>query len=274
MEGIKGIFTIDVVGTKESSKYQAGQIISQDPADGVSRKNNLTIQVYICAEQENYYMPVVAGQSEQDAKSMLNAMKLSLSIQVQEQESDSVAKGLAIGTSPAAGSQIRKGSSVILYISKGASEKPVTIISFYGMGEADAKALARNMGLTVGASSYEYSSAPSGTVIAQSIAQDTAAKEGDNIYFTISKGEEPVQKLPVPSVLGMSLENAKRILTNAGFSVGSVTEQHSDSFAAGTVCWQSEDAGTEAEAGTTISLVISLGPADSGESGGSEAPNS
>ena len=274
MEGIKGIFTIDVVGTKESSKYQAGQIISQDPVEGVSRKNNLTIQVYICAEQENYYMPVVAGQSEQDAKSMLNAMKLSLSIQVQEQESDSVAKGLAIGTSPAAGSQIRKGSSVILYISKGASEKPVTITNFYGMGEADAKALARNMGLTVGASSYEYSSAPSGTVIAQSIAQDTAVKEGDNIYFTISKGEEPVQKLPVPSVLGMSLENAQRILTNAGFSVGSVTEQHSDSFAAGTVCWQSEDAGTEAEAGTTISLVISLGPADSGESGGSEAPNS
>ena len=271
MEGIKGIFTIDVVGTKESSKYQAGQIISQDPAEGTSRKNNLTIQVYICAEQENYYMPVVAGQSEQDAKSILNAMKLSLSIQVQEQESDSVAKGLAIGTSPAAGSQIKKGGSVILYISKGPSDKPVTVPSFLGMGESDAKAMARNMGLVVGNSSYEYSSAPSGTVIAQSIAQGTEAKEGDNIYFTISKGEEPTQKLPVPSVLGMSQEAAEKVLENAGFTVGSISEEHDDA-PAGTVIWQSEDAGTEAEEGTVISLKVSLGPAG-GETGGGESSN-
>ena len=271
MEGIKGIFTIDVVGTKESSKYQAGQIISQDPVEGTSRKNNLTIQVYICAEQENYYMPVVAGQSEQDAKSILNAMKLSLSIQVQEQESDSVAKGLAIGTSPAAGSQIKKGGSVILYISKGPSDKPVTVPRFLGMGESDAKAMARNMGLVVGNSSYEYSSAPSGTVIAQSIAQGTEAKEGDNIYFTISKGEEPTQKLPVPSVLGMSQEAAEKVLEDAGFTVGSISEEHDDA-PAGTVIWQSEDAGTEAEEGTVISLKVSLGPAG-GETGGGESSN-
>lgn len=70
-EGIKDIFTIEVVGTKENSKYKDGEIISQDPSEGTLRKNNLTIQVYVCAKVEKSYMPTVLNMSESDAKSIL-----------------------------------------------------------------------------------------------------------------------------------------------------------------------------------------------------------
>ena len=47
LEDIKGIFKIEVIGTREDSKFSEGQIISQDPVEGTVRKNNLTIQDFI-----------------------------------------------------------------------------------------------------------------------------------------------------------------------------------------------------------------------------------
>ena len=114
LEGIKGIFTIEVVGTKENSKYKDGEIISQDPSEGTLRKNNLTIQVYVCAKVEKSYMPTVLNISESEAKSILNNMSLGLNIQVQDKPSDTVAKGLVAATSPAAGAEIRQGNTVII----------------------------------------------------------------------------------------------------------------------------------------------------------------
>ena len=119
MSEIKGIFSIEVVGTKESSKYTEGQIISQDPTEGTMRKNNLTIQVYVCAKEEKAFMPTVTGSSESDAKELLSNMNMNLSVQVQPKSSDTVEKGLVISTSPEAGSQIKKGNTVILYIRTG-----------------------------------------------------------------------------------------------------------------------------------------------------------
>ncbi len=218
MDGIKGIFTIEVVGTKESSKYEDGQIISQDPTEGTMRKNNLTIQVYVCAKEEKSYMPTVLNLTESEARSILSNMDLGLSIQVQEMASDTVAKGLIASTSPAAGAEIRQGNTIILYVSSGKEIKPVTVPNFVGMTEEKATEEAQNLGLVVGASSSEYSDKPAGTVIRQSISATTEAKTGDNIYFTISLGPNTTM-VDVPDVIGHSISSAKSKLAAAGFVV-------------------------------------------------------
>ena len=218
LEGIKGIFTIEVVGTKENSKYKDGEIISQDPSEGTLRKNNLTIQVYVCAKVEKSYMPTVLNMSESEAKSILNNMSLGLNIQVQDKPSDTVAKGLVAATSPAAGAEIRQGNTVIIYISSGREIKPVTVPNFVGMTEEKANLEAQKLGLVVGASSSEYSDKPAGTVIRQSISATTEAKTGDNIYFTISLGPNNTT-VDVPDVIGKSLNAAKSELEAAGFTV-------------------------------------------------------
>ena len=218
MDGIKGIFTIEVVGTKENSKYEDGQIISQDPTEGTMRKNNLTIQVYVCAKEEKSYMPTVLNLSESEARSILSNMSLGLSIQVQEMASDTVAKGLIASTSPAAGAEIRQGNTIILYVSSGKEIKPVTVPNFVGMSEEKATEEAQKLGLVVGASSSEYSDKPAGTVIRQSISATTEAKTGDNIYFTISLGPNSTM-VDVPDVIGHSISSAKSKLEAAGFVV-------------------------------------------------------
>ena len=251
LEGIKGIFTIEVVGTKENSKYKDGEIISQDPSEGTLRKNNLTIQVYVCAKVEKSYMPTVLNMSESKAKSILNNMSLGLNIQVQDKPSDTVAKGLVVATSPAAGAEIRQGNTVIIYISSGREIKPVTVPNFVGMTEEKANLEAQKLGLVVGASSSEYSDKPAGTVIRQSISATTEAKTGDNIYFTISLGPNNTT-VDVPDVIGKSLNAAKSELEAAGFTVA--------------VQWQGQEGANEivigcnpdgsAEKGSTITITV------------------
>ena len=251
LEGIKDIFTIEVVGTKENSKYKDGEIISQDPSEGTLRKNNLTIQVYVCAKVEKSYMPTVLNMSESEAKSILNNMSLGLSIQVQDKPSDTVAKGLVAATSPAAGAEIRQGNTVIIYISSGREIKPVTVPNFVGMTEEKANLEAQKLGLVVGASSSEYSDKPAGTVIRQSISATTEAKTGDNIYFTISLGPNNTM-VDVPDVIGKSLNAAKSELEAAGFTVA--------------VQWQGQEGANEivigctpdgsAEKGSTITITV------------------
>ena len=251
LEGIKGIFTIEVVGTKENSKYKDGEIISQDPSEGTLRKNNLTIQVYVCAKVEKSYMPTVLNMSESGAKSVLNNMSLGLNVQVQDKPSDTVAKGLVVATSPAAGAEIRQGNTVIIYISSGREIKPVTVPNFVGMTEEKANLEAQKLGLVVGASSSEYSDKPAGTVIRQSISATTEAKTGDNIYFTISLGPNNTT-VDVPDVIGKSLNAAKSELEAAGFTVA--------------VQWQGQEGANEivigctpdgsAEKGSTITITV------------------
>ena len=251
LEGIKDIFTIEVVGTKENSKYNDGEIISQDPSEGTLRKNNLTIQVYVCAKVEKSYMPTVLNMSESEAKSILNDMSLGLNIQVQDKPSDTVAKGLVVATSPAAGAEIRQGNTVIIYISSGREIKPVTVPNFVGMTEEKANLEAQKLGLVVGASSSEYSDKPAGTVIRQSISATTEAKTGDNIYFTISLGPNNTT-VDVPDVIGKSLNAAKSELEAAGFTVA--------------VQWQGQEGANEivigctpdgsAEKGSTITITV------------------
>lgn len=251
LEGIKDIFTIEVVGTKENSKYNDGEIISQDPSEGTLRKNNLTIQVYVCAKVEKSYMPTVLNMSESKAKSILNNMSLGLNIQVQDKPSDTVAKGLVAATSPAAGAEIRQGNTVIIYISSGREIKPVTVPNFVGMTEEKANLEAQKLGLVVGASSSEYSDKPAGTVIRQSISATTEAKTGDNIYFTISLGPNNTM-VDVPDVIGKSLNAAKSELEASGFTVA--------------VQWQGQEGANEivigctpdgsAEKGSTITITV------------------
>lgn len=251
LEGIKDIFTIEVVGTKENSKYNDGEIISQDPSEGTLRKNNLTIQVYVCAKVEKSYLPTVLNISESKAKSILNNMSLGLNIQVQDKPSDTVAKGLVVATSPAAGAEIRQGNTVIIYISSGREIKPVTVPNFVGMTEEKANLEAQKLGLVVGASSSEYSDKPAGTVIRQSISATTEAKTGDNIYFTISLGPNNTM-VDVPDVIGKSLNAAKSELEAAGFTVA--------------VQWQGQEGANEivigcnpdgsAEKGSTITITV------------------
>lgn len=197
MPEIKDIFRIEVVGTKPSDKYEPGQIVEQDPAGGRSRKNNLVIKVYLCAEEDGTLMPNVVGNEFLQAKTELNNLHLDLDIQRADAYSPDVPEGQVMESSPASGEQLKKGDTVVLTVSKGPETKPLTVPSFVTMTIDDAAAQAEAMGLKVGEHQYEYSDKPEGTVIGQSIEQGTEVQSGTEIVFTVSKGSSSAERVVV-----------------------------------------------------------------------------
>ena len=197
LPGVKDIFKIEVLGSKPSDKYQPGQIVEQDPTKGHTRKNNLTISVYICAEQEKFYMPNLAGYDSRDAKLQLDNMDIDLKISVQEAFDDHVPEGQVISTTPASGSELKKGDNVLIFVSKGKEVKSVTVPSFLNMDIESALKQANGLGLVPGQTKYVYNSKAEGTVIDQSVSVNSSVDEGTAIVFTVSQGPEPTKPDPV-----------------------------------------------------------------------------
>jgi len=86
------------------------------------------------------------------------------------------------------------------------------------------------------------------------------AQEAANTEVTliISKGEE---SFDVPDLTGMTLEQARNAVAEAGFEIESSTENH-NTVPAGEIISQSPDAGDERPSGTVIRVVISGGVAN------------
>ena len=190
LPGVKGIFTIEVLGSKPSTQYEPGQIMEQDPAKDHTRKNNLTIKVYLCAEEQKYYMPNLVGYDSREAKLLLDNMDIELNVTFKETYDDQVPAGQVISTTPASDSELKKGNNVLVFVSLGKETKPVTVPSFIGMTLENAIAKAQELGLAVGGTTYQTSDVTVGKVIDQSLAVNSTVEEGTAISFTVSKGQE------------------------------------------------------------------------------------
>ena len=194
---VKDVFHIEVLGTKPSDKYEPGQIVEQDPASGRSRKNNLVIKVYLCAQEDDTLMPPVVGMEFLMAKTELGNLHLDLDVQRAEAYSPDVPEGQVMQSSPAADEPLNKGDTVVLTVSKGPETKPLTVPNFVTMHIDDAAQQAEALGLTVGEHQYEFSDKPEGTVIGQSIQQGTEVQSGTEIVFTVSKGASSAERVVV-----------------------------------------------------------------------------
>ena len=71
---------------------------------------------------------------------------------------------------------------------------------------------------------------------------------------------EPANEVDVPDVIGMTQSAAESAITGAGLSVGSITEEYSNTLPADQVISQNPAAGESVAAGSTVALVVSKGP--------------
>lgn len=107
---------------------------------------------------------------------------------------------------------------------------------------------------------------PAGYVIIQNPRPGMKIKEKRRVYLVISSGE---QKIEVPSLIGKSVREAKLTLEKFGLRLGEVQYDFSDEFPEGAIFSQSIPEKAKVSAGTTISVVVSLGSAE----GKTQVPN-
>ena len=90
-----------------------------------------------------------------------------------------------------------------------------------------------------------------------------AACESDFSNILCATPVQPGQQATVPDVVGLVQADAEAAIIAADLAVGTVTTEHSDSVAAGYVISQNPSGGTLVPSGSSVDLVVSLGPQSS-----------
>lgn len=122
-------------------------------------------------------------------------------------------------------------------------------------GAAAAEQL-ESMGFEVSTSTAHHEEVPEGLVLDTIPAGGTELRRGDAVTLITSLGPELFQ---VPEITGMSLDEARAALEDAGLSLGEVNEEYSDSVAQDVLISQNEEPGTELRAGAGVDVVVSQG---------------
>jgi eukaryotic-like serine/threonine-protein kinase len=165
--------------------------------------------------------------------------------------SDSVVKGSVIGTSPAIGSRVGKGSTVTLIVSKGAHQATVPQVT--GNSLAAAQSALRQAGLIPGKVVNQASTTiQAGIVISTTPAAGLAWPVNKPVTLVVSSGQ------PVPSFVGQQKAVAEQWAAANGVSLNEVTVKSSQP--AGTVVQQSVPAGGSFTPHQVITIEISNGP--------------
>ncbi len=197
-------------------------------------------------------VPPLVGLSQSAAVSKLT--QAGFKAGVQQEYSRSFAQGLVTRQSPAAGTRLRTGEAVDIWISKGA--QPVALANFRGWTAKQVQAWLHQNGVT-GLQNFAKSGAvPIGRVFRQNPTAGTSVSPGDTISYWVSSGKPPVA---VPDLSGDTQSEAQTALAAVGLNLGTVTTQTSTTVPAQEIISQFPTADTKVSRGSMVDVVVSSG---------------
>jgi len=197
-------------------------------------------------------VPAVVGLPQAQAEQALVDAGLILGT-VTTEASTTVAEGSVISSNPASGAMRDEGASVDLVVSAGPDT--LTVPNVVDLDEERARATLEGAGFTSINSRQVESLEDEGTVVAVTPGEGQQAAPDAPVTLQISTGT-----VRLPDVANRTEEEARRILTEAGFSDGQIVNQsvERDDVAEGTVVSTEPGAGTGVGAGEEIVLLIAV----------------
>ncbi|MCF2531264.1 Stk1 family PASTA domain-containing Ser/Thr kinase [Yinghuangia sp. KLBMP8922] len=187
-------------------------VVASDPVPGRSIDKGKTVTLTMSLGPELLAVPALDGKTLDEAKQLLQSA--GLAVGKVEQQDNSQDPGKVVRSTPATGTQQPRNTPVNLVISRG---MPTPVPSLTGLTEEEARAALAERKLLLDVATEQVFSdvAPAGRVATQNPAFGTLYP-GGKVTVSMSKGPDLVL---VPKVDGMSEEEAKRVLTAAGFQV-------------------------------------------------------
>jgi beta-lactam-binding protein with PASTA domain/regulation of enolase protein 1 (concanavalin A-like superfamily) len=154
-------------------------------------------------------------------------------------------------TGPAPGATFAEPANVTLSASASDPDDGVARVEFFGDATSVGISTSAPYGVT-------WSNAPAGPHTITAVATDAsgAMTTSAPVVILVVTGD-----VVVPAVTGLTQPAAATALTAAGLLLGTVTTANSATAASGTVIGQTPAAGTSAPPGTSVALVVSIGPA-------------
>lgn len=139
------------------------------------------------------------------------------------------------------------------------STEMVEMIDITGMSLEEAEEALKELGLSLFVVNFVESDEEDGTIVKQYVKENAQVAKGDSIKVDVAGSGEKV--VPVPNVVGATETNAANALKDVNLKVEKQYEYSSD-VEAGNVISQNPTAGSTAEEGATVTLVISQGKED------------
>jgi serine/threonine-protein kinase len=222
-------------------------------------------------------MPNLLGDTMTEAKVELQNLGVNITLKGSEVSSEYPA-GQIIEQSVESGTRVEVGSNVDVVIAAAGStsgssensstenttqsetettvEKDTKVPNVVGQTEANARTALEAANLKVGTVSEANSdTVPSGSVISQSLSQNTTVEKNTTVNLVISSGPKNAK---VTDVIGHESTRATSELEADGFNVA-VKEVYTDEMRAGLVVSTSPERGSYVAPGTTVTITVSKG---------------
>lgn len=235
-------FTLAVTGHRSSLTVPAGDVIKETPVAGTVLQEGSTVKVVLSSGPPPVAVPSLSAVTGGCAQvtSMLTAANLKAACTTQS--SATINSGAVINWSPQG--QAPLGSTIHVVVSTG---PPVeTIPSLTGSTCQGATTTLQALSLKAQCQNTYSTTVPVGQVVSWS--PTGQAPQGTTVVVQISQGPPPV---PVPDMIGDTLQQALTQLQNAGLQAGSIQGRGS-----GHVVQESPSANTPVPPGSSVNLTL------------------
>ncbi|HET8930881.1 MAG TPA: PASTA domain-containing protein [Acidimicrobiales bacterium] len=196
----------------------AGELLGVDPASGTRLSEGDRVTLTVSRGQSLVTIPgELAGDTPDAANEKLTRLGLVIEPPT-ELFSEDVEQGRVIGTEPAVGERIEKGSAVSLVVSKGPQPRVVPEVS--GMSADEAQAALRNIGLVPEVTTRLDPAVDKGGLIGLDPGSGTSLPRGAQVTVVVSSGLSVI----VPSLDGVTtVAEAIEKLQQAGLVANNLT---------------------------------------------------
>ena len=202
---------------------------------------------YVSRTMNTFVMPSVVGQEQllaQDAVERLNG-----AVELEYSYSEDYEQGIVMAQSRRAGARVKYDAPVVLTISQGTQWYHLENLT--GQYADDAVEALRAQGVENVTVEYVQIDAAMNTVVSFTPQAGMQAKDTP-VTLTVSG-----QRIPMPSLTGLTLEEARSLIEAEGLRLGDVTEGYAADAVPHTIVAQSVAAGDQVLTGTTVALTVS-----------------
>ena len=237
----------DVRVRERESRKAEGTVLAQDPAAGEARLGE-PVTLSVSSGAQSVSVPDVVGEQLADAIESLRTAGLRVE---QRRTASAEPSGTVVRQEPRGGADATRDDTIVVVVSSGPAK--LVVPRLVGMTAAAAKAKLRELGLRWTVREAPSSREPAGAVLQQTPTTGAQVREGGSVELKVSTGAPLAE---VPDVTGLGVDEARRMLSSAGFEVTVEDEPTSNPDEDATVLRQSPTAGASREKGSVVSIVV------------------
>lgn len=210
----------------------------------------------LLSSAEDVDVPNFVGMTKEEIENAADENGYDFRFEFVEEYSSNVAAGQVIGQKPAYPKMVKANQKIIIRISVG--EEILKMPSVAGLTKNDAEKELTSLGFTnISFVSIEDKTITENTVIKTDpvAGENVPAGQKITIYYATS---QKIVDVTVPSVVGMDIQEARKLLAQHYLTIGEISAIESD-LPVGTVILQTPEEGTKVTMNTRINLTVSSG---------------